>query len=162
MHASRLMLCLGALAVSVAAVVSAATQGSATRNEVQAAMDAFQAAVRSGQSAAQAAELLYTHDVIIVGEGGAPPSRGRPAAVAAMQAHWSSLGRDGVKRCNLSLSGDAAVASAETYASFFALHCDPVAPSSEHIEDIRGIYVWRKTPQGWRVVLEQWGVGKFS
>lgn len=158
----RTVLCLGVFAISVTTAVVTAKERSGTSTHVQAALDAFQAAVRSGKSAAQAAELLYTDDVIIVGEGGEPPSRGRPAAVAEMDAHWSSLGSDGVKRCNLVLSPDSAVSSADTYASFFDLHCDPVSPSSEPIPDIRGIYVWKKTAQGWRVTLEQWGVGKFS
>lgn len=130
------------------------------RHQVAAAVDEIQAAVQGGKSAAQVAELLYTNDIIIVGEGGAPASRGKHAALAAMEAHWASLGPGGVRLCKLALADDPGVASAETYASFFVLHCDPVSPSAGQIPDVRGIYVWKKTPRGWRVALEQWGMGK--
>jgi hypothetical protein len=26
--------------------------------------------------------------------------------------------------------------------------------------DFRTVYVWKKLPQGWRVALEMWGLGK--
>ena len=151
----------GAAAMLLTATVAGAgTAESQTRHQVEAAVNEIQAAVAGGQSAAKVAELLYTNDIIIVGEGGLPAARGKQAALAAMEAHWASLGPDGVKRCKLALAKDPGVASAETYASFFVLHCDPMSPSAEQIPDVRGIYVWQKTPQGWRVALEQWGIGK--
>jgi uncharacterized protein YbdZ (MbtH family) len=149
-----------AAALLAAAAAGAGPEASETRHQIEAAVGKIQAAVQGGQSAAQVAELLYTNDIIIVGEGGAPAARGRQAALAAMEAHWASLGPDGVKRCKLALADDPGVASAETYASFFVLHCDPIPPSAEQIPDVRGIYVWKKTPHGWRVALEQWGIGK--
>ena len=153
--------------VTTALLIAVGTAGaepseSSIRQEIEAAVDVIQAAVESGKSAATVAELLYTEDVVIVGEGGGPAVRGKQAALEEMEAHWASLGPGGVQRCKLALADDPGVASAETYASFFVLHCKPNPPVVEEHGDVRGIYVWKKLPQGWRVAIEQWGVGKLQ
>jgi hypothetical protein len=130
------------------------------RDEIKAALDAQYAAILGGISAAKFAEMLYAPDVVIVGEGDKGLQHGIKTATADVEAHWASLGPDGVKKCKVSLANGPGVSSATTYASFGVLHCEPNPPASKEASDIRVLYVWKKLPQGWRVALEQWGIGK--
>lgn len=129
--------------------------------EIRATIDAFQAAVTRGESAATAARLLFAPNVITVGEGEAGSRRGIETAIAEMTAHWAAMGPGGIQKCDkLKLAADTAVYSADTYAAFLELHCEPNPPAVNEAQDVRVLYVWKKLPQGWRVALEQWGVGK--
>jgi ketosteroid isomerase-like protein len=142
---------------------SAATANAAEpspRDEIKAALDAQYAAILGGISAAKFAEMLYTPDVVIVGEGDTGLKHGIHTAISELEAHWASLGPDGVKKCRVSLAEGPAVHSAKTYASFAVLHCEPNPPAVKEAGDFRVLYVWKKLPQGWRVALEQWGIGK--
>ncbi len=151
------------LAVCLIGGVGAATADAAApsaREEIKAALDAQYAAIVGGISAAKFAELLYTPDVVIVGEGDTGLKHGIKTAISELEAHWASLGPDGVKKCKVSLAEGPAVQSAKTYASFAVLHCEPNPPAVKEAGDFRVLYVWKKLPQGWRVALEQWGIGK--
>ena len=130
------------------------------RDEIQATVDAVNAAVMGGISPAGLAEMLFAPDVVGVGEGESDATRGMAANTKAVEEHWAGMGPDGQKKCTLALTEDAGVSSPDTYASFFTLHCEPNPPVVTETSDIRGIYVWKKLPQGWRVALEIWGVGK--
>lgn len=150
-----------AVAIAGAAVADCGPTTHNPTGEIQAAIDAFQAAVTRGESAAKAAELLFAPDVVMVGEGEAGSRRGIKIAIAEMEAHWAAMGPGGIQKCaRLKLAEDTAVYSAETYASFLELHCEPNPPAVSEAQDVRLIYVWKKLPQGWRVALEQWGIGK--
>lgn len=150
-----------AIAIGGAAVADCRSTTPNPTAEIRAAIDAFQAAVTRGESAAAAAELLFAPDVIMVGEGEAGSRRGIKIAIAEMEAHWAAMGPGGIQKCaKLKLAEDTAVYSAETYASFLELHCEPNPPAVNEAQDVRMVYVWKKLPQGWRVALEQWGVGK--
>jgi ketosteroid isomerase-like protein len=150
-----------AVAIAGAAVADCGPTTPNPTAEIRATIDAFQAAVTRGESAAVAAELLFAPDVVMVGEGEAGTRRGIKIAIAEMEAHWAAMGPGGIQKCSkLQLADDTAVYSADTYASFLALHCEPNPPAVEAAQDVRVLYVWKKLPQGWRVALEQWGIGK--
>ena len=131
-----------------------------TRDQIKAKIAEVNAAVIGGKSPPEVTELLYAPDMIAIGEGEPEATRGIKAMTAGIEASWAASGPDGQKKCVLSLTDDAGVASADTYASFVTLHCEPNPPAVKEAMDIRAIYVWKRLPQGWRVVLEQWGVGK--
>lgn len=161
---SRHRIVSGALiAVSLiagAGAAAASAGGPSPRDEIKAGLDAQYAAILAGISAAKFAEMLYAPDVVIVGEGDTGLQRGIKTATAEVEAHWASLGPNGVKKCKISLADDTAIYSANTYASFGVLHCEPNPPATKQAGDYRVLYVWKKLPQGWRVALEQWGIGK--
>lgn len=149
-----------AFLIASAVATGASPANPDTLREIKAAMATVEAAVMGGESPARVAELLYAPDVIMVGEGEAGATRGMKAAVEALETHWASLGPDGQKHCKLTLTGEQAVASATTYAAFLILHCEPHPPAMKEAMDFRTVYVWKKLPQGWRVALEMWGIGK--
>lgn len=158
------MICKAAMSICVAALIfaAAAVSGNAqakqgVRDEVKATLDAMQAAVQRDESTVKVAEMLYAPDVIMVGEGKGGMTQGMQAAVLLLQVGWGErLGPGGQKKCRLSLGDDPGVSSPNTYASTVVLHCDPNPPALKEPIDMRGVLVWKKLPQGWRVAIEQW------
>ena len=146
--------------VAGAVIAAADPTESDPREEVVAALEATNAAVRGGISPTGLAEMLFAPDVISLGEGEIVATRGIKANAAAVAEHWAGSGPDGQKKCTQALTDDPGVFSGDTYASFFTHHCDANPPAVTEAVDIRGIYVWKKLPQGWRVALVHWGVGK--
>ena len=157
---NRMILSGVAVAMLMSGAGSAAAPKPTPREEIKAALEAQYAAIVGGISAPKFSEMLYAPDVIIVGEGDTGLKRGIESAAEEVAAHWASLGPGGVKKCKLALAEDAGVSSATTYASFGVLHCEPNPPTVKEAGDYRALYVWKKLPQGWRVELEQWGLGK--
>jgi len=155
-------LVFGVLAAAFAVGAASADEPAAestVRNEVRATVDAVNAAVRAGISPAGLVEMLFAPDLVAVGEGEPGARRGGRAYAAVVKEHWDAMGPDGQKKCLLALAEETGVSSADVYASFFTLTCEPNPPSVTEASVIRGIYVWKRLPEGWRVVLEQWGVG---
>lgn len=129
-----------------------------TQNEVQDALRAVERAFQSEASPAALAALLYTSDVVIVGEGDAKATRGITAAVKDVQGWYDSLGPHGQRTCKYTLVMPI-VQSESTFSAFYLLHCSPNPPIHPKDEQLRMIYAWRKEPQGWRVALEMWAPG---
>ncbi|MBL8267628.1 hypothetical protein [Steroidobacter sp.] len=148
------------VALLLSTVVTSVAARADTLQEIKAEMATVETALMGGASPAKVAELLYAPDVVMVGEGEAGVTRGMKSAVQALEEHWAGLGPDGQKHCKLTLTGEQAVASATTYAAFLVLHCKPNPPATKEAMDFRTVYVWKKLPQGWRVAIEMWGVGK--
>jgi hypothetical protein len=130
------------------------------RDEVLIVLRSVQDAIVRGDSPTAIATMQYAPNVVIVGEGDKEPERGLKAAASALDAFVTSLGPNGQKSCRNELA-EPTVASANTYASFLLIHCGANPPARPDPIDVRCLYVWQKLPQGWRVVLEQWGVGTF-
>lgn len=147
-------------ALLVSAIVMTTPAKADTLQEIKAAMATVETALMGGASPAKVAELLYAPDVVLIGEGEASVTRGLKAATTMLEEHWKGLGPDGQKYCKLSLSGEQAVSSSTTYAAFLVLHCKPNPPATKEAMDFRTVYVWKKLPQGWRVAIEMWGLGK--
>jgi ketosteroid isomerase-like protein len=153
----------GALAIALFGGAAVADVDSGTNSSpkeaVRRVMREADAAMASGAPAAKISAILYSSDVVIVGEGDKGAQRGMKAATADVEGFIASLGPNGGKSCK-SESVDPIVSSKNTYASFMLIHCDANPPTLPDAMDVRCLYVWKKLPQGWRVVLEQWGVGK--
>ncbi len=132
---------------------------STPRAEVSAILSAVAAATVRGESAATVAGMLYSSDVVLVGEGDPEAKRGMQGATADVAAWWASLGPNGQRGCTLALAGPE-ISSATTFTSFVVIHCAANPPTLAEALDVRCLYSWKKLPQGWRVALEQWGVGK--
>ena len=141
------------------ATADASEPRSNPRDEIKAVIKATQIAIANGASATELSEMLYAPDIIEVGEGEPGPKLGMKSAIAEVEAHWASLGPGGHKKCKLRLADYPGLASETTYASFVVLHCEPNPPALMEAQDIRCLYVWKKLPQGWRVVMFQWGIG---
>lgn len=131
------------------------------RAEIQDALTKQQAANADGLDAAGLARRFYTQDVVIIGEGEKAPSRGIDAAIKAMQDWNDYLGPGGQKKCTFELE-DPVIGTGDTASSFVVLGCKANPPKLAKDEIIRQLFVWKRTPQGWRVALEMWQAGGFG
>jgi ketosteroid isomerase-like protein len=129
------------------------------REEIRATIEATQIAIANGVSPAEFSRMLYSPDIIEVGEGLQDPTIGIENATTAVADHWASIGPEGLKNCELSLADYPGVFSETIYASFVVLRCKANPPKVMEAQNIRCLYVWKKLPQGWRVAMFQWGLG---
>lgn len=129
------------------------------RSEVLSVLREVEAGIARGDSPEKSVSLMYSPDVIVVGEEDASARRGLKPTVEAVAAFQASLGSNGVKGCRYELPvGE--VSSPTTFTSFVLLHCKANPPALPEDLELRMIYSWAKLPQGWKIVLEMWGVGK--
>lgn len=131
------------------------------RKSIELVLAQQQAANEEGESAEQLARRFYTDDVVIIGEGEQHPSRGIAEAVRAMKEWNDYLGPGGQKKCRFDLENPV-VASGSTASTFVVLSCKANPPTLKKDEKIRQLFVWTKTPQGWKVSLEMWQSGGFG
>jgi hypothetical protein len=76
-----------------------------------------------------------------------------------VQGWMDSLGPGGTKGCKYTIV-DPVVSSATTFSSFLLLRCRANPPVLKEDQVLRMMYVWKKLPEGWRVVLEMYAAGK--
>jgi hypothetical protein len=140
---------------------SSATTATAdgTRVEIARALQALEMALARGESATALSKMLYAEDDLLIGEGEDGSSRGMAATIKDYQEWIDSLGPGGTKGCKYTIV-DPVVASATTFSSFLQLHCKANPPVLPKDQDWRLMYVWKKQPEGWRVVLEMYVSGK--
>jgi hypothetical protein len=152
---------LAALLAGVVSPSSSATTSTAdvTRAEIEHALQAIERALARGESAAALSKMLYAENALLAGEGEDGSTRGMAATIKDYQAWIDSLGPGGTKGCKYTIV-DPVVASATTFSSFLQLHCKANPPVLLKDQDWRLIYVWKKQPEGWRVVLEMYASGK--
>jgi len=129
------------------------------RSEIQQVLTTLEAALARGDSAEDTARMLYAEDVLISSPD-TPVVRGIEGATAAVQDFFDALGPGGGKGCKYRVI-DPVVASSATFASFLSLSCKANPPVLAEDLDLRLVYVWKKLPQGWRVVLETVQYGTF-
>lgn len=129
------------------------------RSEVLSVLREVEAGIARGDSPEKSVNLMYAPDVIIVGEEDVSARRGLKPTVEAVAAFQASLGPNGAKGCRYELPA-AEVSSATTFTSFVLLRCKANPPALPEDLDLRMIYSWAKRPDGWKIVLEMWGVGK--
>jgi ketosteroid isomerase-like protein len=130
-----------------------------TRVEIEAAVRKLESALARGDSASQVSKLLYSEDDLLTGEGEAGGTRGMDATIKDVQGWMDSLGPGGTKGCKYTIV-EPAVSSATTFSSFILLRCKANPPVLPKDQELRMMYVWRKQPEGWRVVLEVYEEGK--
>ena len=117
-------------------------------------------ALQSGASAEKLVEMLYAENIVITEEPPVVNLRGTKQAIEGVQAFLDYLGPGGGKGCKYRLV-EPYVASATTFSSYLALNCSANPPTMKENLDLRLLYVWKKLPQGWRVVLETVQTGMF-
>jgi len=128
--------------------------------EIMARLHEVEQALARGDGAQKIAKMLYAENVLMVGEGEEKSSKGMAKATSDVQGWLDSLGPNGGKTCKYSIP-DPVVASATTFSSFVLLHCKANPPVLPEDQELRMMYSWEKSVQGWRVVLEMWAPGKF-
>jgi ketosteroid isomerase-like protein len=131
----------------------------ATRTQIEHTLQALERALVRGDGATALSKMLYAENNLIAGEGEDGSTRGMDATIKDYQAWIDSLGPGGTKGCNYTIV-DPVVASATTFSSFLQLHCKANPPALPQDKDWRLMYVWKKQPEGWRVVLEMYVSGK--
>jgi ketosteroid isomerase-like protein len=131
----------------------------ATRAQIEQALRSVEQALARGNSAVSISKMMYAEDDMLAGEGQAGSTRGIAGTIKDFQEWIDSLG-PAVRTCKFAIVGPV-VASTTTFSSFVQLHCNANPPALVKDQDYRVIYVWRKQPDGWRVVLEMYLSGKF-
>jgi ketosteroid isomerase-like protein len=150
----------GLVLTGVVVADSASTTQQSVRAEIIKKLGQVTTALTRGDPAEQVTKMMYADDVLIVEPGrDSPLSRGIPAATKAVQEWMDDLGPGGVKSCHFTVI-DPVVSSANTFSSWLNLLCK-ASPSKKEDSNARLLYVWRKTPDGWRVTLEAVEEGKF-
>ena len=96
---------------------------------------------------------MYAPDVVILGEGLPEPVRGRVAADALIAELLASGAMDD-RRIEIT-TADGAGEFAFTLIRFHHM----VDPADE---GARALYVWRKSPEGWRVVADMYQTGNLT
>ena len=132
----------------------------ATRTEIEQALRAVEEVLARGDSATAMSKMLYAENDLIIGEGQDGSTRGMAATIKDVQEWMDSLGPGGTKGCKYTIV-DPVVVSATTFSSFVQLHCKANPPALPKDQDYRVMYIWKKRPEGWRVVLEMYISGKF-
>jgi ketosteroid isomerase-like protein len=144
----------------VALADSASTTDEAVRAEIVKKLGEVTAALTRGDSVEQTTKMMYADDAIIVEPGkDSHVIRGISAITKANQEWMDDLGPGGVKSCRFTVI-DPVVSSANTFSSWLNLFCK-APPGKPEDSNARLLYVWRKTPAGWRVTLEAVEEGKF-
>jgi ketosteroid isomerase-like protein len=119
-----------------------------------------EAALQSGASAEKLVDMLYAENIMITEEPPVVNLRGTKQAIEGVQGFLDYLGPGGGKGCKYRMV-EPTVASKTTFSSYLALNCSANPPAMKDNLDLRMLYVWKKLPQGWRVVLETVQTGMF-
>lgn len=140
--------------------VCAETPGAeATRSQIEFALRTIEQALSRGDSAAAISKMMYDENDRLTGEGQSGSTRQMAGTIKDFQEWLESLGPGGAKGCKFTIV-EPVVASSRTFSSFVQLHCSANPPVLPKDQEYRVLYVWRKEPEGWRVVLEMYLTGK--
>jgi ketosteroid isomerase-like protein len=130
----------------------------ATKEQIARALHSLEHALARGDSATEIAKMLYADDDVLTGEGEPGSTRGMADTIKDVQGWMDSLGPGGTKGCKYRIV-DPVVSSATTFSSFLLLRCKANPPVLKTDQELRMMYVWKKFPEGWRVVLEMYASG---
>lgn len=148
------------LSLMASAAIAGDKVASQAKAEVAQHLHRIEAAFSSGASGDALAKMLYSDNVLMIGEGQATASRGMKTAMSDSTEWLKSLGPNGGKTCKYTIE-EPYVASATTFTSFLRLRCKANPPVLPNNEELRMMYAWEKGPAGWRVVIEMWAPGEF-
>ena len=139
--------------------VAAPPQAVSTRRQIEDALKSLEMSLARGDSATVVAKSLYAEEDLLTGEGEDGGTRGMTATIKDVQGWMDSLGPGGTKGCKYTIV-DPVVSSSTTFSSFLLLKCKANPPVLKADQELRMMYVWKKFPVGWRVVLEMYESGK--
>jgi hypothetical protein len=137
---------------------AAPSEADRTKEQIASALHSIEHALARGDNATQISKMLYASDDLLTGEGEPGSTRGIADTIKDVQGWMESLGPGGTKGCKYTIV-DPVVASASTFSSFILLRCKANPPVLKEDQVLRMMYVWKKLPEGWRVVLEMYASG---
>lgn len=148
-----------AVTASLVGVAQPAVAVDATRTQIEASLKTLEKALARGDSATAISKSLYADEDLLTGEGETGGTRGMAATIKDVQGWMDYLGPGGTKGCKYTVV-DPVVSSETTFSSFILLKCKANPPVLKADQELRMMYIWKKLPQGWRVVLEMYESGK--
>lgn len=112
---------------------------------------AVEAAIKTHDGASWFDEM-YTTDTVVAGEGTKDVLRGRDALLPVV----IDIARN-TRDC--AIKPDAARQTSADFGYSFATYlCSPADTAAANYQ-VRALFVWKKTPAGWRVVAESYTIG---
>lgn len=114
-------------------------------------------ALRAGADASRFSQLLYTPDLVVVGEGWPRAIRGVEAFLPDLTALLNGWGPN----ADLTFAIlDPVFSGGNVATTLVDVYVAPRKPTST-AENYRVVYVWNHTTAGWRVAVEMYTVGSF-
>ena len=130
---------------------------SQTKQELTSVLQAAADALRAGADARRFGELLYSPDLIVVGEGWPRAIRGVESFLPDLSALIEGWGPN----ADLTFSIiDPVFAGGDVATTLTDVYVAPKKPDAA-AEYYRVVYAWRRLAQGWRVAAEMYTVGSF-
>lgn len=114
-------------------------------------------AVRAGAGATEFSQLLYSPDLVVVGEGWPRAIRGVEAFLPDLTALLEGWGPN----ADLTFAiVDPVFAGGDVATTLVDVYVAPKQPTAT-AEYYRVVYAWKRTASGWRVAAEMYTVGSF-
>jgi hypothetical protein len=157
---SSAVMVMGALACINPAAAKPPTVHDRVKKELETVLRIQEAANAAGEDGEKLARHLYTDDIAIAGEGDPHIKHGLAVAIEETEGWRKSLPPGAQARCKFELR-EPLVASEHAAASFVILRCKGDGTTAAPDSVTRMMYVWRRTPVGWRVALEMWSEGDY-
>ena len=114
-------------------------------------------ALRGGVSAAEFSQLLYSPDLVVVGEGWPRAIRSAEAFLPELVTLLDAWGPNADVRFTIV---DPFFDGADVATTLVDVYVAPREPTGT-AERYRAIYAWKRLAQGWRVAVEMYAVGSF-
>jgi hypothetical protein len=130
---------------------------SETRIELMRHLQQVTDALRDGVSAAEFSRLLYSPDLVVVGEGWPRAIRSAEAFLPELATLLDAWGPNADVRFTIA---DPFFGGADVATTLVDVYVAPRAPTGA-AERYRAIYAWKRLAQGWRVAVEMYAVGTF-
>jgi hypothetical protein len=127
------------------------------RDELAAVLQKAADALRAGADAIEFSGLLYSPDLVVVGEGSPRAVRGVEPFLPDLGALLDGWGPNGDLTFTIR---DVLGAGADAVTTLVDVYVAP-PPKTGTAEYYRVIYAWKRTPLGWRVAAEMYTVGSF-
>jgi ketosteroid isomerase-like protein len=130
---------------------------SETKRELARVLLAAANALRAGASAVEFGRLLYSPDLVVVGEGWPRAIRGIDAFLPDLTALIDGWGPNADLTFTIL---DPVLAGADVATTLVDVHVAPRKPAAV-AEYYRVMYGWKRAGDGWRVAAEMYTVGSF-
>jgi hypothetical protein len=128
-----------------------------TKRELAQVLQHVADALRTGASATQFSELLYSPDLIVVGEGWPRAIRGIEAFLPDLTSLLDGWGPNADLTFTIV---DPVFDGADVATTLVDVYVAP-KKTTALAEYYRVVYAWKRLPQGWRVAAEMYTVGSF-
>jgi hypothetical protein len=130
---------------------------SETKRELAQVLQHAADALRAGASATRFSELLYSPNLVVVGEGWPRAIRGIETFLPDLTALLDGWGPNADLTFTIV---DPLFDGADVATTLVDVHVAPKKPDAS-AEHYRVVYAWKRLAQGWRVAAEMYTVGSF-